>query len=111
MLLRLVTVGNFRRNRKSTASTGVYRPHLCFYLMNSNVRVFRGEEEASGELDIPVKELHAKLKWRYGDAPYVFGYATVGLLVCLVAIRKDVKAKSGTKAEKIGTYNLGYLKL
>ncbi|KAG2785211.1 hypothetical protein PC129_g11003 [Phytophthora cactorum] len=110
MLLRLVTDGNFRRNTNASSSTGAYRPDLCFYGMNSNVCVFRGEEKASGELDVPVKELHEKLTWRYDDAPYVFGYAAVGLLVCLVAIRKDEKTGSGAKAEKIETYNLGSLK-
>ncbi|GMF65085.1 unnamed protein product [Phytophthora lilii] len=58
ILLRLVTDGNFRRNTNVSASTGAYRPDLCFYSINSNVCVFRGEEKASGELDVPVKELY-----------------------------------------------------
>ncbi|KAG3193876.1 hypothetical protein PC128_g9836 [Phytophthora cactorum] len=109
-LLMRVSTGNYRRNTNASTSTGPYRPDLCFYGMNSNVCVFRGEEKASGELDVPVKELHEKLTWRYDDAPYVFGYAAVGLLVCLVAIRKDEKTGSGAKAEQIETYNLGGLK-
>lgn len=108
-LLRLVTDGIFRRNTNVSTSTGAYRPNLCFYSMNSNVCVFRGEEKARGELDVPVKELHEKLTWRYDDAPYVFGYAAVGLLVCLVTFRKDEKTRKGAKAEKIETYNLGSL--
>ncbi|KAL7686249.1 putative fungal-type protein kinase [Plasmopara halstedii] len=110
MLLRLVTDGIFRRNLNVSASTGAYRPDLCFYSTNSNICVFRGQEKARGELDVPVKELHEKLRWRYDDAPYVFGYAAVGLLVCLVTIRKDEKKETCAKAEKIETYNLESLK-
>ncbi|KAL7681951.1 putative protein kinase-like domain superfamily [Plasmopara halstedii] len=94
MLLRLVTDGIFRRNLNVSASTGAYRPDLCFYSTNSNICVFRGQEKARGELDVPVKELHEKLRWRYDDAPYVF----------------DEKKETCAKAEKIETYNLESLK-
>ncbi|KAG2762262.1 hypothetical protein Pcac1_g25897 [Phytophthora cactorum] len=109
MLLRLVSNGNFRRNTNASTSTGLYRPDLCFYYKNSNICVFRGEEKASGELQVPVKELHEKLTWRYDAAPYVFGYAAVGLQVCLVAIRKDEMTERGAKVEMIETYDLGDL--
>ncbi|KAG4043422.1 hypothetical protein PC123_g21111 [Phytophthora cactorum] len=45
-LLRRVSNGNFRRNTNESASTGPYRPDLCFYYNNSDVCVFRGEEKA-----------------------------------------------------------------
>ncbi|KAG7382885.1 hypothetical protein PHYPSEUDO_004284 [Phytophthora pseudosyringae] len=71
-LLRLVSNGNFRRNTNSSTSTGLSRPDLCFYYNNINVCVFRGEEKTSGQLQVPVKELHEKLIWRYDTAPYIF---------------------------------------
>ncbi|GMF22362.1 unnamed protein product [Phytophthora lilii] len=100
-LLRIVTDGSFHRSTNVSASTGAYRPDLCFYSMYSNVCVFRGEEKCSGKLDVPVKELHEKLTWRYDDAPYVFGYAAVGLLVCLVAIEKDEQTGRGAKLKRL----------
>ncbi|KAL4116303.1 hypothetical protein PRIC2_013300 [Phytophthora ramorum] len=109
MLLRRVSNGKFRRNTNASTSTGLYRPDLCFYYKNSNVCVVRGEEQASGELQVPVRELHEKLTWRYDAAPYVFGYAAVGLQVCLVAIRKDEMTERGAKVEIIETYDLGDL--
>ncbi|POM59523.1 Serine/threonine protein kinase, partial [Phytophthora palmivora] len=109
MLLRRVSNGKFHRNKNTSASTGPYRPDLCFYYKNSNVCVMRGEEKARGELQVPVKELHEKLTWRYDAAPYVFGYAAVGLQVCLVAIRKDEMTERGAKVEIIETYDLGDL--
>ncbi|KAE8996052.1 hypothetical protein PR002_g19434 [Phytophthora rubi] len=89
MLLRRVSIGRFLRSSNASSSTGFYQPDMCFYYDNSNVCVFRGEEKASGPLEVPVKELHANLTWRYDAAPYIFGYAAVGLRVRLVAIRKD----------------------
>ncbi|ETO71770.1 serine/threonine protein kinase [Phytophthora nicotianae P1976] len=109
MLLRRVSNGKFRRNTNASTSTGLYRPDLCFYYKNSNVCVVRGEEKASGELQVPVRELHENLTWRYDAAPYVFGYAAVGLQVCLVAIRKDEMTERGAKVEIIETYDLGDL--
>ncbi|KAI9991240.1 hypothetical protein PInf_018872 [Phytophthora infestans] len=109
MLLRRVSNGKFRRNTNASTSTGLYRPDLCFYYKNSNVCVLRGEEKASGELQVPIRELHDKLTWRYDAAPYVFGYAAVGLQVCLVAIRKDEMTERGAKVEIIETYDLGDL--
>lgn len=106
VLLRRVTDENFCRNTNVSASTGAYRPDLCFYSMI----VMCGEEKASGELDVPVKKLHEKLTWRYDNAPYVFDYGAVGLLVCLVRIRIDEKTGSGAKAKKIETCNLGSFK-
>ncbi|CAI5713526.1 unnamed protein product [Peronospora farinosa] len=108
-LLQRVIRGSYRRNTNASAATGLYRPDLCFYYGRSNVCVFRGEEKASGVLDVPIKELHEKLIWRYDDAPYIFGYAAVGLQVCLVAIRKDEMTERGAKAEIIETYDLGDL--
>ncbi|KAL4118546.1 hypothetical protein PRIC2_010873 [Phytophthora ramorum] len=109
MLLRRVSNGKFRRNTNASTSTDLYRPDLCFYYKNSNVCVVRGEEKASGELQVPVRELYEKLTWRYDAAPYVFGYAAVGLQVCLVAIRKDEMTERGAKVEIIETYDLGDL--
>eukprot|EP00644_Phytophthora_capsici_P005202 jgi/Phyca11/96357/e_gw1.1.1010.1 len=109
-LLKVVTDGNYHRSTNASASTGAYRPDMCFYSRKSNICVFRGEEKANGELDVPMAELHEKLTWRYDDAPYIFGYAAVGLLVCLVTIQKDEKTSSRAKAEKIETYDLGNLK-
>ncbi|OWZ08651.1 Serine/threonine protein kinase [Phytophthora megakarya] len=108
-LLRRVSEGRFRRNTNASASTGLYRPDMCFYYKNSNTCVFRGEEKASGEMQVPVKELHDKLTWRYDAAPYIFGYAAVGLSVCLVAIQKVGKTKHA-KAEVIKTFDLGDLR-
>ncbi|GMF66104.1 unnamed protein product [Phytophthora lilii] len=108
-ILMRVSTGHYRRNTNASTSTGPYRPDLCFYFDTSSVCVFRGEEKASGELNVPVKELHEKLTWRYDDAPYVFGYAAVGLLVCLVVIQKDDLTDRGAKVEIIETYNLGKL--
>ncbi|KAL3670068.1 hypothetical protein V7S43_004384 [Phytophthora oleae] len=107
-LLKRVSNGRFCRNTNASTSTGLYRPDLCFYYKKSNMCVFRGEEIASGELQVPIKELHEKLTWRYDAAPYVFGYAAVGLQVCLVAIRKDGMTKRA-KVEPIETYDLGDL--
>ncbi|KAG6942026.1 hypothetical protein JG687_00019298 [Phytophthora cactorum] len=53
ILLRRVSNGNFRRNTNVSTSTGLYRPDLCFYYKNSNVCVFRGEEKANGDLQVP----------------------------------------------------------
>ncbi|OWZ17872.1 Serine/threonine protein kinase [Phytophthora megakarya] len=109
MLLRRVSNGKFRRNTNTSTFTGLYRPDLCFYYKRSNICVFRGEEKASGELQVPIKELHEKLTWRYDDAPYIFGYAAVGLNVCLVAIQKDEMTDRSAKVETIETYDLGNL--
>ncbi|KAG2791829.1 hypothetical protein PC118_g23388 [Phytophthora cactorum] len=109
LLLMRVSIGRFLRNMNASTSTGLYRPDLCFYYNNSNVCVFRGEEKASGQLEVPTKELHAKLIWKYDAAPYIFGYAAVGLRVRLLAIRKDEMTERGAKAEIIETYNLGDL--
>ncbi|KAG2958986.1 hypothetical protein PC119_g26851, partial [Phytophthora cactorum] len=109
ILLRRVSNGNFRRNTNVSTSTGLYRPDLCFYYKNSNVCVFRGEEKANGDLQVPVRELHEKLTWRYDAAPYVFGYAAVGLQVCLVTIRKNEMTERGAKVEIIDMYDLGDL--
>ncbi|KAE9027990.1 hypothetical protein PF011_g1772 [Phytophthora fragariae] len=109
LLLRRVSIGRFLRSSNASTSSGFYQPDMCFYYDNSNVCVFRGEEKASGPLEVPVNELHAKLTWRYDAAPYIFGYAAVGLRVRLVAIRKDEMTEHGAKAETIETYNLGYL--
>ncbi|KAF1775125.1 Protein kinase-like domain [Phytophthora cactorum] len=98
MLLRLVSNGNFRRNTNASTSTGLYRPDLCFYYKNSNICVFRGEEKASGELQVPIRRCTIR-----------FGYAAVGLQVCLVAIRKDEMTERGAKVEMIETYDLGDL--
>ena len=92
-----------------STSTGLLRPDLCFYYNNLNVCVFRGEEKASGDLEVPIKELHKKMVWRYDPAPYIFGYAAVGLRLCLVIIRKDEVNEHGAKVEIIETYDLGDL--
>ncbi|KAG7388623.1 hypothetical protein PHYPSEUDO_012114 [Phytophthora pseudosyringae] len=52
-----------------------------------------------------LRALHVK----YDAAPYIFGYAAVGLRVRLLAIRKDDMTERGAKAETIETYNLGDL--
>ncbi|KAF1787446.1 Tyrosine-protein kinase, catalytic domain [Phytophthora cactorum] len=80
-----------------------------FATEDTNVCVFRGEEKASGQLEVPTKELHAELILKYDAAPYIFGYAAVGLRVRLLAIRKDEMTERGAKAEIIETYNLGDL--
>ncbi|KAK1941188.1 hypothetical protein P3T76_007054 [Phytophthora citrophthora] len=108
-LLRRVSTGRFRRNTNASASTGPYRPDLCFYYKDSNICVFRGEEKASGDMQVPITELHEKLTWRYDGAPYVFGYAAVGVRICLVAIRQVGETKR-TKVEEIQTYDLGALR-
>ncbi|KAL3674562.1 hypothetical protein V7S43_000510 [Phytophthora oleae] len=105
--LMYVSNGTFLRNTNTCTSTGLYRPDLCFYFGNSNLCVFCGEGKASGLLQVPVDELHDKLTWRYDDAPYVFGYAAVGLTVCLVAIQKDKTTEHGVRADIIERYDLG----
>ncbi|GLE00908.1 hypothetical protein PINS_up009705 [Pythium insidiosum] len=107
-ILLLVSGGYHLRNSNSSTSTGLYRPDLCFYC-GSNVCVFRGEEEASGEIEVPIQKLHEKLIWRYDAAPYVFGYAAVGYEVCLVILRRDTTRPQGVRAEVIDQYNLSYL--
>ncbi|KAG6949369.1 hypothetical protein JG687_00014909 [Phytophthora cactorum] len=98
-LLRRVSNGNFRRNTNESASTGPYRPDLCFYYNNSDVCVFRGEEKA-----------RAHCQCRKKNCMRTFGYAAVGLQVRLLAIKKDEMTKCGAKVEAIETYNLGSLK-
>ncbi|KAG3148224.1 hypothetical protein PC128_g23645 [Phytophthora cactorum] len=66
--------------------------------------------KGEGSLSVPEKELHANLIWKYDAAPYIFGYAAVGLQVRLLAIKKDEMTKCGAKVEAIETYNLGSLK-
>ncbi|RMX65423.1 hypothetical protein DD238_003856 [Peronospora effusa] len=105
-LLKRVVSGRYCRNTNASTSTDLYRPDLCFYYGNSNVCVFRGEEEAYGALEVPIKELHKKLIWKYDAAPYIFGYAAVGSQVCLVALRKNEMTKHDVKVEIIETYDL-----
>ncbi|KAE8996827.1 hypothetical protein PF005_g17273 [Phytophthora fragariae] len=103
--------GYYMRYTNHSASTGeyMYRPNLCYYFNGGEMCVFRGEEEARGDLSVPIRELHSKLTWKYDDAPYIFGYAAVGFRVCLVAIMKD-EEKTCAKADVIETYDLSSLK-
>ncbi|CAI5705496.1 unnamed protein product [Peronospora farinosa] len=105
-LLENVVKGHYCRNTNASTSTDLYQPDLCFYYGNNNVCVFRGEEEAYGSLEVPIKELHEQLIWRYDAAPYIFGYAAVGPLVCLVALRKNEMTERDAKVEIIETYDL-----
>ena len=105
-LLQRVLNGSYARNTNLSTAPGFYRPDLCFYYGRRNVCVFRGEEKANGSLNVPIKELYEKLTWKYDDAPYIFGYAAVGLQVCLAAIRKDERTERGAKVEIIETYDL-----
>ncbi|RQM14319.1 hypothetical protein DD237_003702 [Peronospora effusa] len=105
-LLESVVKGHYCRNTNGSTSTDLYQPDLCFYYGNNDVCVFRGEEEAYGSLEVPIKELHEQLTWRYDAAPYIFGYAAVGPLVCLVALRKNEMMERDAKVEIIETYDL-----
>ncbi|RQM17166.1 hypothetical protein DD237_002525 [Peronospora effusa] len=105
-LLERVANGRYCRYMKASTSADLYRPDLCFYYGKSNVCVFRGEEKASGALEVPVEELHDKLIWKYDAASYIFGYAAVGLQVRLVAIRRDEMTERDAKVEIIETYDL-----
>ena len=105
-LLQRVLNGSYARNTNLSTAPGFYRPDLCFYSGRRNVCVFRGEEKANGSLNVPIKELYEKLTWKYDNAPYIFGYAAVGLQVCLAAIRKDERTERGAKVEIIETYDL-----
>ena len=106
-LLKRVVNGSYDRTTNASTSTGLLdRPDLCFYYGRSNVCVFRGKEKASGALNVPIKELYKTLTWKYDDAPYIFGYAAVGMQVCLVAIRKDEMTERGAKVEIIESYDL-----
>ncbi|KAL7687458.1 hypothetical protein Plhal304r1_c022g0076701 [Plasmopara halstedii] len=101
-------MGRYLR-KMNTSSSSRYQPDMSFYYPNSNVCMFRGEEEASGILQVPVNRLHAKLRWKYDAAPYIYGYAAAGLLVCLVVIQKNEKTERGAKAKIIDKYDLGEL--
>ncbi|KAG1698471.1 hypothetical protein DVH05_015013 [Phytophthora capsici] len=109
-VLMYVSDGTCSRNSSVFTSTGLFRPNLCFYnSANDKVCVFRGEEQARGEMTVPLTDLQ-RLTWRYDDAPYVFGYAAVAQDVCLVTIRESETNAPGekrrAKVEIIERYNL-----
>jgi hypothetical protein len=107
-VLTRVSYGCFLRNSNKSTSTRLCHPDLCFYYNKLNICVFRGEEKADGELIVPLNELHEKLdKWIYDDAPYLLGYAAVGLQVELAIIQKDEGGKA--TVQMVEHYDLGSL--
>ncbi|CAI5709419.1 unnamed protein product [Peronospora farinosa] len=109
VLFKRISNGTYLRYRNESSSIDLGRPDLCYYCKYSDVCIFRGAEKASGQMQVPLKELCDKLVWKYDAASYIFGYAAVGLKVCLVIIRKDEMTERGAKVETIETYDLSDL--
>jgi hypothetical protein len=107
-VLTTVSYGCFLHNSNNSTSARLCRPDLCFYYNKLNICVFRGEEKADGEFIVPLSELHEKLdKWIYDEAPYLLGYAAVGLQVELAIIHKDERGKATVQV--VEHYDLGSL--
>jgi hypothetical protein len=97
-VLARVSRGCYLRNSNKSTSTRLCRPDLCFYYHKENVCIFRGEEKPDGEIRVPLNELHQKLDgWIYDDAPYLLGYAAVGLQVELATIQKGEGGKASVQ--------------
>lgn len=64
--------GVYNRNTSRHTSTGLFRPDTS-YLLNGAC-LMRGEEKGPENTEDPAEELVSKLKWSYGDCPYIFGY-------------------------------------
>ncbi|TMW56155.1 hypothetical protein Poli38472_008803 [Pythium oligandrum] len=103
VVLRLVSNGFYRRHRDVP---GLFCPDFVFYYAGKRVCVFRGQEEGSGEMDVPIRKMSENMVWRHDDAPYLFGYIAVRYQVCLVVIRKGEDACRPT-VEVLEQYDLG----
>jgi hypothetical protein len=80
-----------------------------------NICPFRGEEKSQEDRGDPSKELTQKFHgWNYGNAPYLFAYYAVGVLVTFVTLHKPInkssnKRKRSVYSERIAEFNLGRL--
>jgi Protein kinase domain len=102
----LYDTGKMERNSSHSASTGIKRPDFLFFV--NSVCVFRGKEKAPGsDTATPRSELIEKMKWRYGDVPYLLGYTAVGFEVRLYAIIHT--GGDNIDAKELGVFNLTVL--
>ncbi len=59
------------------------------------------------EFIVPLTELHETLdEWIYDDAPFLLGYAVVGLQVELATIQKGEKGKSNCSSDRTLCFGL-----
>ena len=92
---------------------GRNRPDMVVIVRN--VCPFRGEEKSQEDRGDPSKELTEKFQgWNYGNAPYLFAYYAVGVLVTFVTLHKPInkssnKRKRSVYSERIAEFNLGRL--
>ncbi|KAG1693370.1 hypothetical protein DVH05_023456 [Phytophthora capsici] len=83
------------RNRSDTTGTTARKMRPDFLLHYLGMVLLRGEERsATTEIDVPLKELTAKMScWNpmfYGDLPYILGYATSGARLRVVMIDRHL---------------------
>jgi hypothetical protein len=64
--------GVYNRNTSRNTSTGLFRPDISYLIRGACL--MRGEEKGPENTENPADELVSKLKWSYGDCPYIFGY-------------------------------------
>ena len=92
---------------------GSNRPDIV--VLMRNVCPLRGEEKSQEDAGDPSRELVDKFKdWTYGDAPYIFAYYAIGVLVTFVTLHKaentvTKKRKSSVYSERIAEFNLNHL--
>ncbi|CAG8724111.1 11588_t:CDS:2, partial [Funneliformis mosseae] len=69
----------YNRNTSKYKSTGLCRPDTSCLI--SGACLVRGEEKGPENSEDPAKELTSKMKWTYGDCPYIFGYYAIATKV------------------------------
>src|SRR5581483_8939064 len=86
--------GVYNRNTSRHTSTGLFRPDTS-YLLNGAC-LMRGEEKGPENTEDPADELVSKLKWSYGDCPYIFGYYATASSVTYCYLYHEKTELSGT---------------